>query len=58
MKRRLELTDLFKIVCKKCNSDNVYLYVEECVECGSFINAECNNCKSKYHYHDFKLIEE
>ena len=57
-KRYLNLTDLFAIRCKKCNSDDVYLSSDECEECGSFISAECNKCGLAYNYHDFKNLTE
>jgi hypothetical protein len=54
--RFLYLRDLFEIKCKKCGSINVEIYSEECHECGNLITAECNKCKSKYDYHDFKQV--
>ena len=54
--RYLYLIDLFEIRCKKCNSIDVDLSSENCSECGNCISAECNNCDSKYDYHDFKQI--
>jgi len=47
-------SDLFEVTCKKCKSDDVWIYVDECLECGNTINGECNSCGSKFDYHDFK----
>lgn len=56
--RFLTLEDLFEVKCKKCNSNDVSLYASHCDECGDIISGECNNCHSKYDYHDFKRIDE
>lgn len=56
-KRFQNLKDLFEVRCKKCNSTDVDLSSHACRECGTIIEAECNNCNSKYNYHDFKQIK-
>lgn len=58
MKRFLTLKDKFKIMCRQCNSEDVDLSVEDCVECGDTVLGVCNKCGSKYSYHAFESIEE
>ena len=53
----LMFDDLFKIVCKKCGSDNVDWVINICNACGSSLDAECHDCKSRYSYHDFIFVE-
>lgn len=50
--------ELFKVECKKCGSNDVDIYPQDCSECGMTIEAICNKCKSGFNYHDFKTIEE
>lgn len=56
--RYLQLKDLFEIKCRKCGSNDIDINGEDCHECGVCINAECNNCNSKYDYHKFIQIIE
>lgn len=56
-KRYLHFKDLFEVRCKKCGSINVDLEPDVCEECGIIIDAECNDCKSKFNYHDFIQVE-
>ena len=55
--RYTNLEDYFTITCRKCGSTDVWLHSEECGECGTYINAECNKCGAKYDYHDFKQVK-
>ena len=57
MERFEKYTDKFKIVCRKCDSEDVCLGVDECGECGNTTYIECNKCGEAYHYHDFKEIK-
>ena len=58
MKRFENIRDYIEIKCKKCGSSNVELSVNECVECGSIIECECNDCKAEYNYHDLMFIDK
>jgi len=56
MKRFEKIEDYIEFKCKKCGSNDIWIYAEECNECGLYINSECNSCKAEYKYHDFKQI--
>ena len=56
--RFVTLRDLFEIKCKKCGSNNVSLWAEECPECGTHITAVCHKCDQKFDYHDFKKVRK
>lgn len=58
MKRNVTLKDKFKITCRKCGYEKVWLTPDSCEECGENIDAECCVCDNKFIYHDFELIEE
>lgn len=59
MKRPEELKDYFKVECRKCGSENVWLHVQECARCNdSFIEARCEDCGNNYEYHKAGWIEE
>ena len=54
MKAYITLEDKFKIICRVCGSEEVYLGVDECEECGNTVSADCNKCHAKFRYHDFE----
>ena len=58
MKRYLQFTDCFKVICKKCRSTDVDISVDYCHQCGGNVEGECNKCGNKFSYHDFIMIDD
>lgn len=58
MKRLENLKDYVKISCKHCGSDNVFLFVRDCAQCGAQVESRCEDCKSSFCYHNFKRSNE
>ena len=57
MKRYEKASDKFKVICKKCGSEKVYLMTHECGECGPHVSYHCEDCDNEYDYHNFNIIE-
>ena len=56
--RFVTLKDLFEVKCKKCGSNDVSLWAQDCPECGTCITAVCHKCDQKFDYHDFKKVRK
>lgn len=57
--RFLRFEDLFETTtkCKKCGSINTGVSILECGTCGLEEEGKCNDCGSKFKYHEFKTEE-
>jgi predicted RNA-binding Zn-ribbon protein involved in translation (DUF1610 family) len=58
MSAYIQFEDKFEVICKTCGSKNVSLSVDECEECGNTISGYCNQCRTKFNYHDFEKTKQ